>query len=129
MTKIALRHNLFYKVKDGTKTSTARFGVRGYPLGDAIFYCEETGETVNIQIKALIYQKFNELTLEDALRDGYKNLKEFKETLLNIYPQTLENDEYTIVVFKYIAYPIREHLFKAKRADNGEWRLIYGKTN
>jgi N4-acetylcytidine amidohydrolase len=68
------------KVLEGKKTATRRNG-RYADIGEIMVL-----ENRSFQIDRVYEQTLGELTDEDALREGYENLEQYKESILAMHP-------------------------------------------
>jgi hypothetical protein len=98
MEKIALADKFFEKVKDGTKTSTVRYGLRNYELGDCLFYSDI--QSTMVKINMISYCSFSGLTDSDAKREGYETKEELQNAVREFYPAVQDTDTMTIVTFE-----------------------------
>jgi hypothetical protein len=99
MTKIKMAPHLLTLVSANIKTSTVRYGHRDYPLGEAILETPDEGMGAPININQVTYCRFKDLDDDVAHTDGFKNLGELKEALLEFYPDITDETEVTIVRF------------------------------
>lgn len=90
------------KIFDGEKTTTIRKGILS-PSRD-IVYLESEGKIYGeLALKSVRYTKVANLKESDARADGFKNLKELKDVLNDIYPDIKDSDWITIIRFKPIS--------------------------
>lgn len=68
------------KVLDGKKTATRRNGVYAYP-GEIMML-----EGQEVKIDALYQQTLGELTDEDAVREGFETVEDYKQSILSLHP-------------------------------------------
>lgn len=86
-------------VKDGTKTSTVRKGVRSSPdLGENVTL-QGAHDSVEVHITGKSYVPYRELNTHDAIRDGFKSLDELQSVLTGIYGPFDEREYVTIFKF------------------------------
>ncbi|MFD1204796.1 MULTISPECIES: ASCH domain-containing protein [Sporosarcina] len=69
------------KVLNGEKTATRRNGVYAYP-GEIMVL-----EGKEFKVDKLYAQTLGELTDEDAKREGYANLEQYKQSILALHPK------------------------------------------
>lgn len=100
MAVLKLRKEMFPAIYSGEKTSTSRQGKRDFKPGTYLTIVAKEDETVNIDvlITDVTHCKYNELDEEEAIREGYKSLKEMKETLEKIYDIS-KDDNFTLIEF------------------------------
>ena len=98
MTTIRLSGKFLPAVLEGRKVSTIRRGRRMYPLGNAVLRTAD--REVTIRIERVRHSLLHNLTEEDALRDGFDNLKDLLTALDRFYPELSPEDEVTIVEFR-----------------------------
>jgi hypothetical protein len=98
MPTIAIDAQFVAAVRSGEKRMTVRSGRRTYPIGPAIM--KSPTETIPIQITALEYKAFSELTDEDAKADGATDAADLRKGLLVFYPNLKAADPVTIVRFR-----------------------------
>lgn len=96
--KILLNPKFINDVKTGRKTTTVRKGYRDYHTRKPAIFCAGQ-ETVPIEIESNKYIKFNQLTEEDAMNDGFSSLVELKSELKQFYSDIRDNTPVTIVKF------------------------------
>ena len=92
------------KILKGKKTSTIRFGNYEATPGSEVYLAITPSDSVIARIKITDIKKkmIKELTLEDAKKDGFKDLKELINTLNKIYGTLQGDDEVTIIEFDVI---------------------------
>lgn len=90
----------FDQVINGQKTATIRKGLRDMHVGD--FICMSVTEnpdvTVLVKIIDVRFSSLDQLTEEDAKKDNFQSLEEFKKAFLDIYKCDL-NVPVTIISF------------------------------
>ncbi len=86
-------------VLKGTKKATIRLGIIRPFYKKILIECggKLYGEAV---IKSLRYVELSKLSEDDAIKDGFKNLKEMMTNLKKIYPFLKEKDKMTIIEFE-----------------------------
>lgn len=103
MKTLKLRKEIFHKLISGEKISTSRQGVRDYSVGEEIKFVMTEDESVecNVIITKVTYCKFKDLTLEEALKEGYSTLEDLKLVLNKIY-NPKDTDDFTFIEYKLI---------------------------
>ena len=99
--EIKLRKEMFPALLNGTKTSTSRLGKRDVFVGEDLSFVMTEDENITFYAKVtnISYCNFNELTEEEAIKEGYSNLSELKNALEKIY-HPADNDIFTLIEFK-----------------------------
>ncbi|MEM1546021.1 MAG: ASCH domain-containing protein [Candidatus Methanomethylicia archaeon] len=88
-------------ILSGRKTTTIRKYSKLKP-GEVV-KIEVGGEIIGkAEIKKIIRKEFRDLTIKDALNDGFKSLHELKKTLCLLYGKICENESLYIIEFKLI---------------------------
>ncbi|MEM2708480.1 MAG: ASCH domain-containing protein [Candidatus Methanomethylicia archaeon] len=88
-------------ILSGRKTTTIRKYSKLKP-GEVV-KIEVGGEIIGkAEIKKIIRKEFRDLTVKDALNDGFKSLHELKKTLCLLYGKICENESLYIIEFKLI---------------------------
>ncbi|MBC7094380.1 ASCH domain-containing protein [Thermococcus sp.] len=92
------------KILKGKKTSTIRFGNYEAKPGSEVYLAITPSDSVIAKIKITDIKKkrVKELTLEDARKDGFKELNELINALNKIYGTLHGDDEVTIIEFDVI---------------------------
>ena len=95
------------KLLDGSKTQTIR-KPRKVPLkvGDKLYVywmprtksCEKLGEAKVTKIER---KWFKDITDEDAVRDGFRNLKEFRCAFMEMHSDATWCDEFDVITFEW----------------------------
>lgn len=98
---------------EGKKVTTIRFRKGGVEIPNSVhlplfttkdfFLTRAKDKPLNVTIEAVKYQRFDQLTEEDARRDGFKSLIELRDTLKRIYPR-MDSDDWVTV---YSIAPVR----------------------
>jgi hypothetical protein len=95
-----LSDQFYASILNKTKTSTIRLGFVFF-VNEILPLKFEKKPDVIIKIKHIDYDRcLKDLKEEDAITDGFNNLSELKNALLNFYPDIDENSEFTIVHFE-----------------------------
>lgn len=101
MTEIALADKFFDLVDRGVKVQTTRKGRRDYETGPATLVGENAARSITIT--KVDHCPFEDLTEEDAVKDGFANLNELFSALLEFYPDLTAQSEVTVVHFDLVA--------------------------
>jgi hypothetical protein len=83
----------------GKKTSTIRLGERNHKVGDLVELRTERGRFAKAVITDIEFKTIEELTKEDAHRDGFKSKKELLRAMKGYY-RDLSGKELTIIGFR-----------------------------
>lgn len=97
------------KLLDGSKTQTIR-KPRKHPIkvGDKLYVywmlrtkkCEKLGEA---RVTSVVRKRLVNITNEDAVKDGFKNLSEFDRLFHGeMHPDASMQDEFDIITFKWV---------------------------
>lgn len=90
------------KLLKGEKLATIRLRDVGLKPGDR-FFMHSGGYVLGIaEVTDISKKRLRELTLEDALRDGFKSLEELLAVVKEHYPRIKENTVVHIIGFKWI---------------------------
>lgn len=95
---LALRAEYFPAVREGKKTTTVRKGKS--PIKEGLLLFEGGGERQVVYVTSIKYCQMRNLTLEDALADGYGDLDGLLEDLHAIYPKLQPNNYVTVIHFE-----------------------------
>lgn len=100
MDILKLRKEMFPAIYSGKKTCTSRQGIRNFTLYDKLMLVatEDSSIHTEVIVTNVRYCKFDELTKEEAVKEGYESLEELKETLNRIYDIS-KDDNFTLVEF------------------------------
>lgn len=96
------------KLLDGSKTQTIR-RPRKYPInvGDKLYIywklrtkeCEKLGEAIATKV---VRKQLVDITNEDAIKDGFKNLQDFDEKFhAKMHPFASMQDKFDIITFEW----------------------------
>lgn len=96
---LSLYSEFFDSVKKGIKTSTIRKGKKAIEPGVLLLKCGSNKEIL-VNVTKIEYKKFSQITNEDVVKDGFKNLREFKNIMIGIYPRISKDTVVTVVEFK-----------------------------
>ncbi len=101
MSQIHFHEDFYIPVLKGSKTQTARFDepVPELGAGTAIF---DHGKSIPIEITAVSYKNFEEMSLEEVHKDGFKSKDELWYALLTFYPDLQKSDLLMLVEFKRV---------------------------
>lgn len=93
-------------LREGRKVTTIRFrkGAVEVPFSSRLPLFEtpdfspgdRSKPTEHVAISSLRYQRFGELTVADALRDGFRDLADMRQGLKTIYPELSDEDWVTV---------------------------------
>lgn len=97
---LQLRKEKFPLLFSKKKTSTCRQGIRHIDINDDLTFVmtEDKTFTIDVTVTDVKYIKYNELTEEEAIKEGYSSLKELQDTLETLYTIN-DNDDFTIIEF------------------------------
>lgn len=95
--KIRLAREYFDKVQSGLKTSTVRAGRRTVKTGSAVFVSDDA--EIDIFVTGFEYKRLEDLTDDDAVRDGFLDALQLKIALKKFYPDLDNRDDVTIIHF------------------------------
>ena len=100
MNTLKLRKELFPAIYSGKKTCTSRQGIRNFTLHDKLTFVatEDNSIHTDVVITNVKHCKFDGLTKEQAVKEGYESLEELKEVLKKIYDIS-KDDNFTLVEF------------------------------
>lgn len=98
---IHFHDDFYFCIKEGKKIQTVRFKEKESSLGisKAIF---DNNEDIAIIITAIKEKPFNQLSIEEVLKDGFYSKEELWNTLLRFYPGLNDNDILSLIEFKCI---------------------------
>lgn len=100
MNVLQLRKEMFPAIFSGKKTSTSRQGIRPIvPQQELRLIAPNESVSVDVLVTSVNKCKFDELTIEEAIKEGYSSLEELKDTLKVIY-DIEKDDNFTIIEFK-----------------------------
>ncbi|MDQ1770564.1 ASCH domain-containing protein [Labilibaculum sp. A4] len=101
MSQIHFHEDFYIPVLKGSKTQTARIDEACPELGTgtAIF---DHGKSIPIEITSVSYKSFDEMSLEEAHKDGFKSKDELWYALLTFYPDLQKSDLLMLVEFKRV---------------------------
>ena len=97
---LQLRKEMFRAIFSGKKTSTSRQGIRPIvPQQELRLIAPNESVSVDVLVTSVSQCKFDELTIKEAIKEGYSSLEELKDTLKKIY-DIEKDDNFTIIEFK-----------------------------
>lgn len=101
MDVLKLRKEMFPNIYSRKKTCTSRQGIRNFtPQNKLTFIAtEDDSISVDVVITNVKYCKFDEITEEEALKEGYETLNELKDVLAKIYDIS-KDDNFTLIEFE-----------------------------
>ena len=97
MPALPIKREYLSQIRDGRKKTTARLGRRNVRLGPLTFISGR--ESLTVEVTGSLHKRVSQLTLEDALSDGFDSLEGLLRALRNFYPSMKETDWVTIVCF------------------------------
>lgn len=103
--RLALAGCYLSALRSGEKRTTIRRGRRVVPRGPLILQVGR--EEFCVEVTHTRHCRFDELTHEDALRDGFGDLGELRVALLGHYPDLKSRSPLTIVHFRPLCDPLR----------------------
>lgn len=106
--KICMEKTLFDLSVKGLKTATTRMGARNYALGYGTIYTPDNpvlskldiGNFCEIIIVLVMHKTADNLTDEDARKEGYANRHVLYEILKSFYPDLTPDSIITIVEYR-----------------------------
>ncbi len=98
MTRIHFHKDFYNLIKTGQKVQTARLYEPLYPLGIAVADFSDE-RSLSINIVKVTTKLFDELTLDEVLKDGFESKDELFKVLKGFYPNIKNNDEVMLVEF------------------------------
>ncbi len=108
MYMIRIRQEMFPLILSGKKTSTSRQGRRDVKIEQELRFLSADGDIADTIVTNVEYCKFDELTEEEAFKEGYSSVEELKEVLRKLYD--IESDStFTLIEFKLIERKERWH--------------------
>lgn len=100
MYVLQLRKEMFPAIFSGKKTSTSRQGFRPIvPQQELRLIAPDGSVSVDVHVTNVNQCKFDELTIGEAVKEGYSSLEELKDILKKIYDIEKDNN-FTIIEFK-----------------------------
>lgn len=101
MYMIRIRQDMFPLILSGKKISTSRQGLREIKVGQDLRFLSADGDIVDTIVTNVEYCRFDELTEEEAFKEGYSSLDELKDVLKNLYD--IDTDpNFTLIEFKFV---------------------------
>lgn len=98
------KHDLLEKVMEGRKTQTRRIHKRmwkvGRTYGIRTAYYERS--RASIAITGRFQQRLGDITKEEATKEGFRSLEEFKEEWIKIYGSWTPNQQVTAYEFHLV---------------------------
>jgi hypothetical protein len=86
-------------VRTGRKRSTVRIGKRQIERGPLEFKSRD--QSLVVTVTEVSHKRFQDLSLGDAMDDGFDDFEGFKAILKRIYPELKEDSELTVIRFEY----------------------------
>lgn len=99
MSQIHFHEDFYIPILKGSKIQTARVDEASPELGTgtAIF---GNGKSLPIEITAISNRSFENMSLEEVKKDGFKSKNELWYTLLTFYPHLHKTDLLMLIEFK-----------------------------
>jgi len=99
---LILAEDLFDGLMDGTKCSTIRKGKRDVSLGPLVFLNnkEPGGGGYVVEVTDVEYKVHQDITDEDAQKDGFESTRDLFDKLREFYPDIDEKSIVTIIHFE-----------------------------
>ena len=88
------------KVRNGTKTLTICKGNKS--ISEGLLLLKSRSDEILVRITDVASKRLEELTEEDAHKDGFKNLKELKIALKDIYPKLVDRSTTSVIYFELV---------------------------
>lgn len=101
MYMMRIRQETFPLILSGKKTSTSRQGLREIKIGQELRFLSADGDIADTIVTNVEYCRFNDLTEEEAFKEGYSALAELKDVLRNLYDVDADPN-FTLVEFKFV---------------------------
>lgn len=101
MYMMRIRQEMFPLILSGKKTSTSRQGLREFEVGQEFRFLSADGDIADTIVTSVEYCKFDELTEEEAFKEGYSSLDELKDVLRNLYDVDADPN-FTLIEFKFV---------------------------
>jgi hypothetical protein len=92
--------SLIPPIEKGQKTTTIRLGKR--LLEKDLLVLKSRKADILVRVVDIEFRRFSELNRNDALKDGFKSLRELREALKRIYPNINKASTMTIVHFRTV---------------------------
>lgn len=99
INQLALMDEYLSLVKEGIKTSTVRFGYNFIDDARIKLIGVETREEILVRFEKLEIIKYEELTAEHAIKDGFLSLEELQQALVGFYGNIPNDYPVTIIHF------------------------------
>jgi hypothetical protein len=100
MEKINFSKEYVKPILEGRKKTTIRKGLKRYSASVQLVVDAET--FAKARVKKVVVKRVKELTEEDAINDGFKNLDELMTALRKIYGDLKANEFVTILHFEIL---------------------------
>ena len=100
MIEMMLADEFFPAIRNGNKTSTVRRGRRHVPNGPLRFNSPRTTANVKVEVTGTRRTTLDQLTDEDAVRDGFTNRDGLVDVLTGIYGELSPTEPVTIIEFR-----------------------------
>ncbi len=90
------------KILKRKKVTTIRRGIKRYPVGELVDLTVDYKPFVKARVDKVVVKRVNELTEEDAIKDGFKSRAELISALKEIYGDIKDKEFITIVHFTIV---------------------------
>lgn len=98
MQELLLSNKLMQWVDDGTKSGTSRKGRRDINLGALKLKATDGGmPDIVVEVASVMYTRLKDVPQSVIESEGYKNLDELHQVLLEFYPDCTLDDEFTLI--------------------------------
>lgn len=96
---MALNSRFFPDIRTGSKTSTVRKGKRNVRVGERLVLTDNSRNRIEVEVSQVDFKRLDELTDDDARRDGFGSARDLAEVLREFYPRIRPQDVLTVVGF------------------------------
>ena len=90
----------FNLILNNYKKTTIRLGKRDYCIGSVLFDFTEINNTIIKEIIYIKHIKFNSITEEMAVEDGYLNKSDLIKSIKEYYPDIKKDSIITYIIWK-----------------------------
>ena len=101
MYMMRIRQEMFPLILSSKKTSTSRQGLREIEVGQELRFLSADGDIADTIVTNVEYCRFDELTEEEAFKEGYSSLDELKDVLRNLYDVDADPN-FTLIEFELV---------------------------
>ena len=103
LPELKFNEKMFKALADGRKTVTRRKDPKDICGGLYVAaVCPATQDRIMIKCTDKYTQKISEMTDEDAIKEGFNTLEEFKEEIASIYGEDYLDSNPTMWVYEFI---------------------------